>query len=69
MYLKCRARDMNLQDFTNNFSTYDRVNNDHEVGQMIKELITDQDEKGWAKVCCCTPLQTCQSPHDQMITT
>ena len=49
MYLKCRAHDMNLQDFTNNFSTYDRVNNDHEVGQMIKELITNQDEKGWEK--------------------
>ena len=45
MYLKCRAHDMNLQDFTNNFSTYYRVNNDHEVGQMIKELITNQDEK------------------------
>ena len=69
MYLKCRARDVNLQDFTNNFSTYDRVTNDHEVGQMIKALITEQDDRGWAKVCGCTPHQTCQSPQDQMITT
>jgi len=28
-----------LQDFLNYFSLYDRVKNDHEVGQILKQLI------------------------------
>jgi len=66
LYLKCRARDRNLQDFTQFFSSYDRVNNDHEVGQMLKEWI-NEDEKKWAKVYCKTPHQSCQSPENQLI--
>ena len=39
LYLKLKAQGGTLQDFLNYFSPYDRAKNDHEVGQILKQLI------------------------------
>jgi len=58
MYLKLKARGGTLQDFVQHFSDYDRVNNDHLVGEFLKE---DVNEKVWLK----EGHQTCQSRCDK----
>jgi len=39
LYLKLKAQGGTLQDFVNFFSQYDRVKNDHQVGEILKGLI------------------------------
>ena len=58
-YLKAKVRDASLQDFLNYFEENDYVSNDHKVGQMLKELITDKTE--WEKVCKRPYKQHCTS--------
>ena len=56
LYLKAKARGRTLQDFLNDFSDYDYVSNDHNVGQRVKQLIVS-NKSVWHKVC--------QSPYHQ----
>ena len=48
-YLKYKARGHSLQDFLSRFSDTDFVHNDHQVGQLLKRLITNQDV--WDAIC------------------
>ena len=50
VYLKTRARGYMLQDFLKCFSDHDYVNNDHQVGKILKQLIVGK-EKTWHQVC------------------
>ena len=43
MFLKTRANGFTMQDFVKNFSDYDRVKNDHHVGELLKQsIVNDQ---------------------------
>ena len=39
LYLIMKAKGQTLQDFLQMFSDYNRVNNDHRVGEMLKQII------------------------------
>ena len=41
MYLKTRANGFPLQDFVKNFSDYNRVQNVHHVGELLKQTIVN----------------------------
>ena len=49
MYLIDQAEGRSMQDFLNRFRGNYYVNNDHNVGQMLKRLIVD--ELVWSKIC------------------
>ena len=53
MYLKTRANGFTLQDFMKNFSDYNRVQNDHHVGQLLKQTILDD------QIWSCDGKQSC----------
>ena len=59
MYLKIKACGGNLQDFVKHFSEYDRVNNDHLVGEFVKQCIVNEN------VWSCGGHQSCNSRCDQ----
>ena len=53
MYLKTRAHGFTLQDFVKNFSDYNRVKNDHHVGELLKQTIVND------QIWSCDGKQSC----------
>ena len=53
MYLKTRAHGFTLQDFVKNFSDYNRVKNDHHVGELLKQTIVND------QIWSCDEKQSC----------
>ena len=51
MYLKIKTAGGTLQDFVKHFSDYNRVNNDHLVGQFVKQWIVNDMSSGGHQTC------------------
>ena len=58
-YLKFKAKGYSMQDFLSYFSPKDYVDNDHKVGEMLKQIITNQ--KTWREASHRSISQTCTS--------
>ena len=50
-FLIDRSRGKSMKEFLNRFDKRDYVHNDHQVGQMLKNLIHRQN--GWTTACAC----------------
>lgn len=58
-YLKAKAKGYSMQDFLAYFSEKDYVANDHKVGEMLTQLITNPET--WREACHRPISQTCTS--------